>query len=68
MNELKDGNPPETWGYIRSWRKGGPPDDRYRDTDLSIRRFRPNVEMKFSVRLHRVDERECTSRRFLLLN
>lgn len=54
----------ETWGYIRSWRQGGPPNDVYRDTDISIRRFRPNVEMKFSVRLHRVDEKQCTGASF----
>lgn len=51
---------PETWGYIRTWRKGGPPDDKYRDTDLSIRRFYPSMSWNFSARLHRVDEKQCT--------
>lgn len=52
----------EKWGYVRTWRQGGPPDDKYCDTDISIRRFQPQVEMHFSVSLHRVDEKQCTGR------
>jgi hypothetical protein len=52
----------EKWGYVRTWRQRGPPDDTYRDTDMSIRRFQPQVEMHFSVSLHRVDEKQCTCR------
>ncbi|KUJ10078.1 HET-domain-containing protein [Mollisia scopiformis] len=54
------GPDPEVWGYVRSWRSGGPPNDKYSETDLSIRRWRPNVEMKWSARLHRVKDRTCT--------
>jgi hypothetical protein len=63
---LDENKQPETWGYVRSWRKGGPPDDKYRDTDISIRRFRPQVAMHFSVRLHRVEEKGCTGMVILL--
>ncbi len=59
-NDANVTNAPEIWGYIRSWRQLGPPNDKYRDTDISIRRFQPQVEMQISLRLHRVNEKECT--------
>jgi hypothetical protein len=51
---------PEIWGYMRTWRSGGRPNEIYEETDLSIRRWQPKVDMKFSVRLHRVGDKGCT--------
>ena len=60
--DLKEGEPAEVWGYMRTWRSGGPPNEKCDETDISIRRWRPRVDMHFGVRLHRVAEKGCTGR------
>jgi len=63
-NDLKEGEPAEVWGYMTTWRSGGPPNEKYDETDISIRRWRPQVDMHFGVRLHRVAEKGCTGRKY----
>lgn len=59
-NGVKQDGQPEVWGYMRHWRSGGPPNDKYEETDLSIRRWSPQVDMYFNIGLHRVAKKGCT--------